>query len=46
MSRDKETKVKFNNLSDLDRIFKLKQQDLTQREIDKIISHERSNIKK
>ena len=46
MSRDKETKVKFNNLSDLDRIFKLKQQGLTQREINNIISDERSNNRK
>lgn len=46
MSRDKETKIKLNNLSDLDRILKLKQQGLTQREINNIINNERSNNRK
>lgn len=46
MSKDKETKAKFNNLSDLDRILKLKQQGLTQREINNIINDERSNNRK
>lgn len=46
MSKDKETKAKFNNLSDLDRIIKLKKQGLTQREINNIISDERNNIRK
>lgn len=46
MSKDKETKTKFNNLSDLDRILKLKQQGLTQREINNIINNERSNNRK
>lgn len=46
MSKDKETKTKFNNLSDLDRIIKLKRQGLTQREINNIINDERSNNRK
>ena len=46
MSKDKETKTKFNNLSDLDRIIKLKRQGLTQREINNIINDERNNNRK